>query len=84
MPVFNSAMLTGQTDDIERLIATADLHFRAKKAGWTFWVCEDLLPANMRNSALQDIFLERVCAGSPSLRVCTRISSLHRQNRRRR
>ena len=57
VPVFNSAMLTGQTDDIERLIATADLHFQAKRAGWTFWVCEDLLPANMRNSALEDIFL---------------------------
>lgn len=56
VPVFNSAMLTGPTADIERLILTADVHFHYRDLGWTFWVCEDLLPLNQRGLALQLLF----------------------------
>jgi ribosomal protein S18 acetylase RimI-like enzyme len=59
VPVFNSAMLTEQTNDIERLITTADIHFSARKAGWTFWLCEDMLPCDLRDSALRSIFLSK-------------------------
>lgn len=59
VPVFNSAMLTGPTEDIERHIATADVHFQSRGLGWTFWVCEDLLPVESRGSALVDVFLSK-------------------------
>jgi ribosomal protein S18 acetylase RimI-like enzyme len=59
VPVFNSAMLTAPTDDIERFITTADVHFRSRKLGWTFWVCEDLLPPEHRGVPLRTIFLSR-------------------------
>ncbi|HYP06241.1 MAG TPA: GNAT family N-acetyltransferase [Bryobacteraceae bacterium] len=41
--VFNSAMLPGPADSIDSAIAQAEVHFRARRLGWTFWVCEDLL-----------------------------------------
>jgi ribosomal protein S18 acetylase RimI-like enzyme len=59
VPVFNSAMLTASTDDIERFITTADVHFRSRKLGWTFWVCEDLIPKELRGLCLRAIFSSR-------------------------
>jgi ribosomal protein S18 acetylase RimI-like enzyme len=41
--VFNSAMLSRPTDAMDPAISQADVHFRARRLGWTFWVCEDLL-----------------------------------------
>jgi ribosomal protein S18 acetylase RimI-like enzyme len=47
--VFNSAMLRGTTSTLDRAIAQADVHFSARRLGWTFWVCEDLLSAQDRS-----------------------------------
>ncbi|HYO80572.1 MAG TPA: GNAT family N-acetyltransferase [Bryobacteraceae bacterium] len=43
--VFNSAMLTrpADSDDLRRLLAMSQLHFRQRSLGWTFWLCEDML-----------------------------------------
>ena len=46
--VFNSAMLPGPASTLEPAIAQADVHFRARRLGWTFWVCEDLVPVEIR------------------------------------
>jgi ribosomal protein S18 acetylase RimI-like enzyme len=48
--VFNSAMLRDVTGSIEPAITQADVHFRARRLGWTFWVCEDLLTPTSRSS----------------------------------
>jgi ribosomal protein S18 acetylase RimI-like enzyme len=56
VPVFNSAMLLGPAGNMEKLIATADVHFRARKLGWTFWVCEDLLAPDRRDAVLERVF----------------------------
>jgi ribosomal protein S18 acetylase RimI-like enzyme len=43
--VFNSAMLSepSSVNGLRRLLAMSDLHFRQRKLGWTFWLCEDML-----------------------------------------
>ena len=51
--VFNSALLSGpaRENDFERLVALAGVHFRQRKLGWTFWLCDDLLPAHLHKQA---------------------------------
>jgi len=51
--VFNSALLSGpaRNGEFERLVALAGLHFRQRKLGWTFWLCDDLVPAPMQKQA---------------------------------
>jgi ribosomal protein S18 acetylase RimI-like enzyme len=49
--MFNAAFLScpvGSSEDLERRIATAKVHFRARGLTWSFWVCEDLLPLKAR------------------------------------
>jgi ribosomal protein S18 acetylase RimI-like enzyme len=49
--MFNAAFLScpvGSPEDLERRIATARVHFRARGLTWSFWVCEDLLPLKAR------------------------------------
>ena len=73
VPVFNSAMLTEPTASIETLVTLADVHFQARRLGWTFWLCDDMLtegPAagqsafrNMRMSRIADppgMYAERI------------------------
>lgn len=53
-PVFNSAMLTGPVtteNELRKLIAIPQVHFRARGLGWSYWVCEDLLSEPLRNAA---------------------------------
>ena len=40
-------MLTRPTDNLDPLITTADVHYRTRRLGWTFWVCEDMLPRQL-------------------------------------
>ena len=44
--VFNSAMLNSTTreSEFQRLLTLAGVHFRQRHLGWTFWLCDDLLP----------------------------------------
>ena len=49
--MFNAAFLScpvGSPEDLERRIATARVHFRARGLTWSFWVCEDMLPLKAR------------------------------------
>jgi ribosomal protein S18 acetylase RimI-like enzyme len=49
--MFNAAFLSSEvrsSEDLERRIATARVHFRARGLTWSFWVCEDLLPLKVR------------------------------------
>lgn len=48
--VFNSAMLREPTSTLAAAIEQADVHFRARKLGWTFWVCDDLVARAARES----------------------------------
>jgi GNAT superfamily N-acetyltransferase len=54
--VFNSAMLTEHTANLERPIDVVDLHFRSRGLGWTFWVCDDLLAPELRDWRMRNIF----------------------------
>lgn len=48
--MFNAAFLSGAvagTEDLERRIVTARVHFRARRLPWSFWVCDDLLAPKM-------------------------------------
>lgn len=51
--VFNSALLSGpaRNGEFERLLTLAGLHFRQRKLGWTFWLCDDLLAAPLQKEA---------------------------------
>ena len=49
--MFNAAFLAspvGGPEDLERRIATARVHFRARDLGWSFWLCADLLTAKLQ------------------------------------
>jgi ribosomal protein S18 acetylase RimI-like enzyme len=56
VPVFNSAMLTSHPSNLDTLITTADLHYRTRKLGWTFWVCDDMVPAGLRDRGMRTAF----------------------------
>lgn len=51
--VFNSAMLNGPAEErgFVRAVALADVHFRHRGLGWTFWLCQDLVPAPLQKQA---------------------------------
>jgi GNAT superfamily N-acetyltransferase len=55
--VFNSAMLLAapETGGLAKAISVARVHFAARGLGWTFWLCEDLLPPDDRYRA-REIF----------------------------
>jgi len=50
--MFNAAFLAAPVraheDDLERRIAIAQVHFRARGLPWAFWLCEDLLEGKAR------------------------------------
>jgi ribosomal protein S18 acetylase RimI-like enzyme len=49
--MFNAAFLSGpvvSADDLQRRIAAAGVHFRARGLAWSFWVCEDLVLPKVR------------------------------------
>jgi ribosomal protein S18 acetylase RimI-like enzyme len=50
--VFNSAMLTepATRSQLERAAHLASLHFKSKSLGWSMWLCDDLIPAEIRAS----------------------------------
>jgi ribosomal protein S18 acetylase RimI-like enzyme len=54
--VFNSAMLTEPTANLESPIDVVDVHFRSRGLGWTFWVCENLLPLELRDWRMGHVF----------------------------
>jgi ribosomal protein S18 acetylase RimI-like enzyme len=56
LPVFNSAMLSAATENLDPMIATADTHFRARGLGWTFWICDDLVSRDLREWAMRVMF----------------------------
>lgn len=52
--MFNAAFLScpvSSAEDLERRIAMARVHFRARGLAWSFWVCQDLLPAKLHSRA---------------------------------
>ena len=52
--MFNAAFLSGpvgSVDEMERRIVAAQVHFRARGLGWSFWLCEDLLGPSVRRKA---------------------------------
>jgi ribosomal protein S18 acetylase RimI-like enzyme len=53
--VFNSAMLRALVDEarFRRAVTLAGTHFRHRELGWTFWLCNDLLPAPGHAAARQ-------------------------------
>ena len=59
VPVFNSAMLTEPVNHMEQKIEIADLHFAARKLGWTFWICDDLVPADYREARMRQLFRDK-------------------------
>ena len=70
--MFNAAFLSGPVsspEDLERRIATARVHFRARGLTWSFWVCEDLLPSRVRKRA------ERLCEAA-GLRLTVRLPGM--------
>ena len=68
--VFNSAMLTEYTTNLEPRSTTVDVHFRARGLGWTFWVCDDLLAPELREwKSAQRL---------PSAEACLRIAEAAR------
>lgn len=52
LAVFNATLLRDAVDDarLEQSIVTADRHYCARKVGWSFWLCKDLIPAMSRLS----------------------------------
>jgi ribosomal protein S18 acetylase RimI-like enzyme len=66
VPVFNSAMLNQPTDSIEDVIQRAELHFRMRHLGWTFWLCDDMVSTAVRGS-MRDYFRSRglSCIATP-------------------
>jgi GNAT superfamily N-acetyltransferase len=66
--VFNSAMLNAHSRQAElrRVLSLADVHFRQRHLGWTFWLCEDMLPEAERKrskSLLHEMRME--CIAQP-------------------
>ena len=54
--MFNAAFLScavSSPEDLDRRIAMARVHFRARGLTWSFWVCQDLLPAKIRGRSPQ-------------------------------
>jgi len=51
--VFNSALLTAPVAQpaLEQAIAVTSSHFSTRSMGWSFWLCDDLLPPELRHSA---------------------------------
>jgi GNAT superfamily N-acetyltransferase len=52
--MFNAAFLSspvGSVEEMERRIASAGVHFRARGLDWSFWICEDLLGPSVRRRA---------------------------------
>jgi ribosomal protein S18 acetylase RimI-like enzyme len=52
--MFNTAFLSAPVDseaDLERRIATPAVHYQARGLEWSYWVCEDWLPAKTRRRA---------------------------------
>ena len=76
--VFNSAMLRDTTSTLDRAIAQADVHFRARRLGWTFWVCEDLLAAGDRRQCAA-CSVSMACHGSRVHPACSRRKSFLRR-----
>lgn len=66
--VFNSAMLNASTrqPDFQRLLTLAAVHFSQRGLGWTFWLCDDLLPQPERRS-IRSLFrnLRMDCIAQP-------------------
>jgi ribosomal protein S18 acetylase RimI-like enzyme len=49
--MFNAAFLSAPVDcdrELDRRIATAEVHFGARDLGWSYWVCEDWLDRKAR------------------------------------
>ena len=59
VPVFNSAMLTQPTISIEPLVTLADVHFQARRLGWTFWLCDDLVTNGVGSDAGSSVFRKK-------------------------
>src|SRR5580704_2135739 len=58
--MFNAAFFScpvGSPEDLDRRIAMARVHFRARGLTWSFWACEELLPPKLRNRSAR--FFER-------------------------
>ena len=54
--MFNAAFLScpvSSPEDLDRRIAVARVHFRARGLMWSFWACEDLLPAKLRSRSVR-------------------------------
>jgi ribosomal protein S18 acetylase RimI-like enzyme len=51
--VFNSAMLNrpAAESDLAKALTLAGVHFRHRGLGWTFWLCQDLIPAPLQKQA---------------------------------
>jgi len=56
VPVFNSAMLNAEPADLPASIATAAVHYKNRKLGWTFWLCEDMLRPEQRDWVIRTAF----------------------------
>jgi ribosomal protein S18 acetylase RimI-like enzyme len=49
--MFNAAFISAPVDaerELDRRIATAEVHFRARDLSWSYWVCEDWLDKKTR------------------------------------
>lgn len=71
--VFNSAMLSAPIEEglaeLERRILLASTFFALRRVGWSFWLCEDLVPPKSRGG-LNDLFRKhsmRVIAEPPGM-----------------
>ncbi|MGH9658049.1 MAG: GNAT family N-acetyltransferase [Bryobacteraceae bacterium] len=57
--MFNAAFLAlpvqGEAVELERRIATAAVHFRARGLDWSFWVCDDMVERRARRK-MESIF----------------------------
>src|SRR2546422_790324 len=70
--MFNAAFLSSPVsgpEDLNRRIAAARVHFRARDLGWSFWLCTDLLPSKLQRRA--ERILERA-----GLRLAVRLPGM--------
>jgi ribosomal protein S18 acetylase RimI-like enzyme len=60
LAVFNAALLTAPATyaQLEHAVSACSLHYKARRLGWSFWLCDDLLVPETRVSS-RNIFSDR-------------------------
>ncbi len=84
--MFNAAFLSAPVDserELDRRIATAEVHFGARDLGWSYWVCEDWLDKKARRRVSESfkrhgLYLATVLPGMLAERLVAPVRELPR------